>query len=335
MVRIDVKDGSIPEDEESFEDSGGPEASADSTSAQSNEKREIDSSDIDALNELWAEATRLANAAASTKTEEEAPEDETTIDIDTADLRPPAWPPGTTKNWPPEEHPDPFIARAKAHEEAADEMERVPLEESTEAGVVHGGIDQEEIEQLMTDLAKAKSDLKQVEHNAKENLELAQRKHAELINYRNRMKQEAEVNRQRAVESLVTDLIPVLDSMEKALGSIGDAEKDTPLATGLRRTFDLFSNVLARFHVERFAETGIPFDPAYHSPVYFQPTNEVEDGTVLEIYQSGYMLAGKLIRPAMVKVSRCEESEGGEDSGQSEIECPGIDTSDGEMTGMA
>ncbi len=144
---------------------------------------------------------------------------------------------------------------------------------------------------------------------AKENYELAQRKQAEFSNYKRRSKQEMEDYKKRAIENLLVDLIPVLDSLEKAVWSVPKGEEDTPLADGIRRTLALFLNTLTRYKVNLVSDVNVPFDPGVHACLYFEDTDDYDDNTVLEIYQNGYVLADRLIRPAMVKLSRKPDSE--------------------------
>jgi len=132
------------------------------------------------------------------------------------------------------------------------------------------------------------------------------------------------------------DLLPVLDSLEKAVRSI-PADDDSPIVDGVRRTLQLFINTLAKYEVEVVNAESVPFDPGIHSPLFIEETEEYGENTVIGVYQSGYLLADRLIRPATVKVSKkpevkTEEAIGAE--GAESAVAEGCD-SDGEPLSMA
>jgi molecular chaperone GrpE len=96
----------------------------------------------------------------------------------------------------------------------------------------------------------------------------------------------------------------VVDNLERALDAI-DAEEETQksVAEGLELTLKTFIDVLAKYKVEAVDPEGQPFDADLHQAVSTVPNNDVEPNTVINVFQKGYTLNGRLIRPAMVVVS--------------------------------
>lgn len=127
------------------------------------------------------------------------------------------------------------------------------------------------------------------------------RLHAEFDNYRKRSEREATSFRKYAQENLIRELLPQIDNLERALAA---AEGQDSLIDGLKMTLKGIHDVLARFGVSRVAAVGEPFDPNVHEAIAAQENSEVDDNTVLVEHQSGYMLHDRLIRPAMVVISK-------------------------------
>jgi len=130
--------------------------------------------------------------------------------------------------------------------------------------------------------------------------EAAQRVQADFENYRKRVLREQTEIRERATEGLVGQLLPVLDSFELALGILGDAEEK--VRKGVELVYAEFLGVLERAGLERIETDGAPFDPNVHEAVLSEDGDG--DPVVAETMRGGYRLKGKVLRPAMVKVSR-------------------------------
>jgi molecular chaperone GrpE len=133
---------------------------------------------------------------------------------------------------------------------------------------------------------------------------LAQRVQADFENYRKRMLREQTALAERASESLVEQLLSVLDNFELALLSLDDA--DEKVRKGVELVYADFLAVLERAGLERIPTNGEPFDPEVHEAVAHEAgANEGETGhpTVVETMREGYLLKGRVLRPAMVKVA--------------------------------
>ena len=130
------------------------------------------------------------------------------------------------------------------------------------------------------------------------------REQAEMQNVRRRAQRDVESAHKFALEKFATELLSVVDNLERAIGAI-DAEDDSQkaVAEGLELTLKNFVDVLIKRSVEPVDPEGQPFDADLHQAVSMVPNAEVEPNTVINVFQKGYTLNGRLIRPAMVVVS--------------------------------
>ncbi|MFT5421447.1 MAG: molecular chaperone GrpE [Candidatus Endobugula sp.] len=131
------------------------------------------------------------------------------------------------------------------------------------------------------------------------------RAHAETQNARRRAEQDVEKARKFALEKLVADLLPVADNLERAI-SAGDSENESQKAVleGVALTLKSLQDTLKKYKVEMIDPAGEPFDPQLHQAMTMLPNPDVEPNTVLNVFQKGYTLNGRLVRPAMVVVSK-------------------------------
>ncbi|CAN5852882.1 nucleotide exchange factor GrpE [soil metagenome] len=131
-----------------------------------------------------------------------------------------------------------------------------------------------------------------------EYLDALRRLKAEFENSRKRQERELARVRDTASEQLVTELLPVLDNLERAL------ESDGNIREGVQGTRDHFAEVLGNAGLAPVTSDGQYFDPNVHEAVMGQPSEEHEEGTILQTFERGYLLNGKPIRPAKVVVAR-------------------------------
>lgn len=140
------------------------------------------------------------------------------------------------------------------------------------------------------------------ELEAKENWDRFVRERADLENYRKRVNREKEELLNYGNKSLIEEILPVLDNMERALGHATE-DGQAAVFEGIRMTHSMLISALKKFGVTAIEATGTPFDPAFHQAMAQVPTDEIPPNTVVEEYQKGYMLKERLLRPAMVTVS--------------------------------
>ncbi|MBA2714291.1 MAG: nucleotide exchange factor GrpE [Rubrobacteraceae bacterium] len=129
-------------------------------------------------------------------------------------------------------------------------------------------------------------------------LDALRRLKAEFENSRKRQERERTRIFSMASERLVQELLPVLDNLDRALEAGGDIRE------GVHATRDQLADVLANEGLLPVASDGQPFDPNVHDAVMGQPSEEHEEGTVIQTFQRGYLLNGKPIRPAKVVVAK-------------------------------
>jgi molecular chaperone GrpE len=148
------------------------------------------------------------------------------------------------------------------------------------------------------ELAALAEELELTRRERDEYLDALRRLKAELENLRKRQEKERARLMQMASERLVRDLLPVLDNLERALEAGGDIRE------GVRATHEQLVTVLGREGLAPVFSDGKTFDPEVHEAVMSQPSEEHEDGAILQTFERGYLLNGKTIRPAKVVVAK-------------------------------
>ena len=131
------------------------------------------------------------------------------------------------------------------------------------------------------------------------------RSKAEFINYRKRLEDEQARLLKFCNEDLIKEVLPILDNFERAI-SMDDTNLDDEVSkflSGFKMIYCNFVNILKNYGVIEIDGNNKPFDPVYHEAIMTEKREGVEAGMVLEVLQKGYILKGKVIRPAMVKVS--------------------------------
>ena len=130
---------------------------------------------------------------------------------------------------------------------------------------------------------------------------------AELHNVRRRAEQDVEKAHKFALEKFAADLLMVVDSLERGL-ELSDPADETirPMREGMELTLKAFHDTLKRYQVEALDPHGEPFNPEHHQAMAMEASASVEPGSVLKVFQKGYLLNGRLLRPAMVVVSKAE-----------------------------
>jgi len=141
----------------------------------------------------------------------------------------------------------------------------------------------------------------ELQAKVQENWEKYLRAAAELENVRKRAARDVENAHKFALERFASELLAVRDSLEMGLATGEDADAES-LRQGKEATLKLLTTVLERFGVEEVDPLGEPFDPALHEAMTMQPSDELEPGSVLTVFQKGYALNGRLLRPARVVV---------------------------------
>ncbi len=143
---------------------------------------------------------------------------------------------------------------------------------------------------------------------------------AETDNYKKRSEREKADFLKRANESILKDLLPVMDNLERALEhAVEEGGSEAAIVKGLELTSQELWKVLERHGVERVDALGQPFDPELHEAMMQQEDPDVEENTVIGVLQKGYLSHGRLLRPAMVIVSKRPAGQEDDADGSEEI----------------
>jgi molecular chaperone GrpE len=127
------------------------------------------------------------------------------------------------------------------------------------------------------------------------------RQQAEFDNARKRAVREQQEFREFAAADVIKNVLPILDSFERALTAAGDA---SDFRSGVELIYRQFQDALQKIGVQPIAAVGQPFDPRFHEAIEMVDTSEVPDHHVLDELQRGYKYKERLLRPAMVRVAR-------------------------------
>ena len=140
------------------------------------------------------------------------------------------------------------------------------------------------------------------EKEARENWDRFLRERADLENYRKRVGREKEELLNYCNKSLIEEILPVIDNLERALAHSSEDGLGA-VVEGIRMTHSMLLAALKKFNVTPIEAVGTPFDSAFHQAMAQVPTDKYEPNTVVEEYQKGYMLRERLLRPSMVTVA--------------------------------
>lgn len=140
------------------------------------------------------------------------------------------------------------------------------------------------------------------EKEARENWDRFVRERADLENYRKRVNREKEELLNYGNKSLIEEILPVIDNLERALAHASEDGLGA-VVEGIRMTHGMLLAALKKFDVTPIEAAGTPFDSAFHQAMAQVPSDEHPPNTVVEEYQKGYLLKERLLRPAMVSVA--------------------------------
>lgn len=158
---------------------------------------------------------------------------------------------------------------------------------------------EEGLVQLQSELAAAKDQ--------------ALRTQAEMQNLRRRVERDVENAHKYALEKFVGELLPVVDNLERAIQTMdGNNDDIKAISEGVELTLKSFQDVLVRFKVEAIDPKGQVFDPELHQAMSLLEVPGETPNTVIDVFQKGYTLNGRLVRPAMVVVAKAAPNNTGE-----------------------
>ncbi len=151
--------------------------------------------------------------------------------------------------------------------------------------------------------AQAEQQLTPDQQKAEEYLDLLRRTQADFINYRRRMGQELADARIAAQSELLSQLLPVLDDLGRALAVIPPEWATNPWVQGLFLMARRLTALFDQLGVQRIGTPGEPFDPRRHEAITMEERADMPEGMILQVAQPGYMLGDRVVRPAQVVVT--------------------------------
>ncbi len=197
---------------------------------------------------------------------------------------------------------DEEVTAAAGNETAAEPSAAAEAPADAEAGLEAAA------EETAEDIAEAVVTLEQLQEELDAARDASLRAQAEAQNARRRAEQDVEKARKFALERFAGELLPVVDNLERALlASVEAGDSSKAVVEGVELTLKSMLDVLRKHNIEQIDPAGEPFDPQLHQAMSMVENADVEPNSVLHVMQKGYTLSGRLIRPAMVMVSKAPE----------------------------
>ena len=201
---------------------------------------------------------------------------------------------------PEEEKQESVSTESEPKEDEMTEESAENLTESEETPAV-------ESDEVELGEAEEKDSVEKWQAESRENYQRYLRAVADLENYRRRALREKEELRKYATASLIEDLLPALDNLELGLLSAEGNESGKSIAQGFIMVVQQLKSILQQHGLEEVNPEGETFDPHRHEATGHEASEEVEEGKVIRVNRKGYLLQGRLLRPAMVVVSGGKE----------------------------
>ena len=193
---------------------------------------------------------------------------------------------------------------------SADDKRNEQVEEQVEVEEAAANAEEQASEEQVE--AGEGSELDTLKAQLQEYQDQALRAQAEMQNVRRRAELDVEKAHKFALEKFVKELLPVADSLEKAVESTEASDESGELVASIRQgvemTLGLFLGSLKKFNVEQLNPVGEPFDPQQHEAMSMVPAPDAEPNSVVAVVQKGYLLNGRVVRPAMVVVAKAESA---------------------------
>ncbi|MFF2754261.1 nucleotide exchange factor GrpE [Psychrobacillus sp. NPDC058041] len=185
----------------------------------------------------------------------------------------------------------------KQKDEIVEELETEKLDEQAETTSVEETPEESIEEALEVDeLALVKQELEDEKNKSI-------RLRADFENYKRRVQLDKEADYKYRAQSVLTDILPVLDNFERALAIQTTSEEAASLVKGVDMVYRTLLDAVSKEGLEQIESEGVPFDPNFHQAVMQDKDDSKEPGIVLQELQKGYKLKDRILRPSMVKVN--------------------------------
>ncbi|ALB69663.1 nucleotide exchange factor GrpE [Cronobacter muytjensii] len=182
--------------------------------------------------------------------------------------------------------------------------EEIVTEQHEEVEAVESAESAEQVDPRDEEIARLQSELAQAQTRERDNV---LRMKAEMENLRRRTEQDIEKAHKFALEKFINELLPVIDSLDRALEVANKENQDmAAMVEGIELTLKSMLDVVRKFGVEVIADTNVPLDPNVHQAIAMVESEEVSPNHVLAVMQKGYTLNGRTIRAAMVTVAKAK-----------------------------
>lgn len=181
----------------------------------------------------------------------------------------------------------------QAEADTAENTAEEPQTAETQAG-------EAEASQEVTEEAEGQEELEAVKKQLSEGVERMKRLQADFENFRRRTRQEKEELSNMVVQDFIKDLLPMIDNFDRAMAA--EATDGTKFQQGVEMIYNQLAEILKNKGLEKIDTTDAKFDPNFHQAVMRVENPDLEDESIAMELQKGYMVKGKVIRPAMVQV---------------------------------
>lgn len=189
-------------------------------------------------------------------------------------------------------------------EQKVEQPEEVAAEEAQAENAEQGEAEEVAAEETAQDADKLAADLAAAVAEVEALKDQMLRVQADAQNVRRRAEQDVEKAHKFGVEKFANEMLPIVDSLERAIEAFGDDEAVKPMKEGVEMTMNMFLSGLAKFQMEQVNPMGEAFDPALHQAMSMVESPDAKPNTVIAVMQKGYTLHGRLVRPAMVVVAK-------------------------------
>ena len=191
------------------------------------------------------------------------------------------------------------MSKKNSAEIEAKVIEDETIEEQSE----ENGLEDESIDPVQNYLKKIdelRKELDQAQKDQSEAKDKMIRACAEMENVKRRAERDVTSAHKFALEKFAKDLLPVLDSMEQASEVGGESTEVVSMRQGVEMTLKMFLDVAAKYNLKQIDPVGEPFNPEEHEAISMRPNPEMDPNTVMAVFQKGYLLNDRVIRPARV-----------------------------------